>query len=1086
MADQRNGSGKDGGLQIDLNTYSKRLKAFYTAWRQDQTGSWQDVNAVAIAVPPTPDEDMRYLKSSALHIWLIGYEFPETIMVFAKNCIHVLCSQKKANILEEVRKNSKTLTGIDMKLHVKTKQETGATQMEKLVEIMKEAEGGAKLGLLTKEAAEGQLLEKWAEVLDQAGLETADITGALTELLAVKDESEITNIKKAAHLSSTVLKLYVVSKLEEVIDDEKKVTHAKLMEDTEAVILEPAKIKVKLKAENCDLAYPPVLQSGGKFDLKASAGSSDDELFYDTMGVIICALGARYASYCSNVARTYLIDASAVQEKAYKVLLRAHEAAIAALKPGNKLCDAYKGAVACLEREGPELLPYLTRNAGTGIGLEFREAGLTLNAKNEHEVRAGMAFNVSLGLQGLPNEKGSSPETREFAILLADTVVVKDEKAEVTTHAASKAFSDVAYSFKVTPHPHSLSRSPSASSVPCTIHSAFSRDETKEEKRRKHQAELAQQKIEETARRLAAGGLGTGEADGPKRSTGELNAYRTADEIPVSRELMIEVDTRHEAVLLPIYGLLVPFHISTIKTVSSQQDGGHSYIRIIFNVPAAGYSPNDVPMQKFPDAIYVKEVSFRSSDVKHSNQVVQMIKTISRQVRQRESERAERATLVTQERLTLSKGKPIRLGDLWIRPAYGGRGRKLTGTLEAHANGFRYSTSRQEERVDVMFRNIKHAFFQPAENEMVTLLHFHLHNPIMVGNKKTKDVQFFAEVMEVVQTVGAKRSAFDPDEIEEEQRERERRNKINKEFEMFVRRVHEVWEKDHKDLDLEFDVPFRELGFHGVPYKSSAFIVPSVNCLVELIETPFMVISLSDIEIVSLERVGLGQKTLDMAIVFKDFKRDVMRIDAIPSTSLDSIKEWLNQMNIKYYESRLNLNWKPILKEITDNPKKFVEEGGWEFLNIEGSDSDSDGSGEEDAYEPSDVEEASESEEEDEDDESVVDSEEEDEEDEEEEEEEEGLTWDELEERARKEDKEHGEESDSDGERRRHKSKGGGGGGGGGGAGSSRPSDSRARPGGGGGGGDPRGRIPPSSAKRPMSSSFAKRPAPPPAKKVRR
>lgn len=70
----------------------------------------------------------------------------------------------------------------------------------------------------------------------------------------------------------------------------------------------------------------------------------------------------------------------------------------------------------------------------------------------------------------------------------------------------------------------------------------------------------------------------------------------------------------------------------------------------------------------------------------------------------------------------------------------------MSGTLEAHTNGFRYSTMRQEEKVDVMYRNIKHAFFQPAEKEMITLVHFHLHNYIMVGTKKTKDVQFYVEV----------------------------------------------------------------------------------------------------------------------------------------------------------------------------------------------------------------------------------------------------------------------------------------------------------------------------------------------------
>ncbi len=47
------------------------------------------------------------------------------------------------------------------------------------------------------------------------------------------------------------------------------------------------------------------------------------------------------------------------------------------------------------------------------------------------------------------------------------------------------------------------------------------------------------------------------------------------------------------------------------------------------------------------------------------------------------------------------------------------------------------------------------------------------------------------------------------------------------------------------DLNLEFEIPFRELGFHGVPARSSAFIMPTVNCLVELTEMPFTVLTLA-------------------------------------------------------------------------------------------------------------------------------------------------------------------------------------------------------------------------------------------------
>ena len=48
-----------------------------------------------------------------------------------------------------------------------------------------------------------------------------------------------------------------------------------------------------------------------------------------------------------------------------------------------------------------------------------------------------------------------------------------------------------------------------------------------------------------------------------------------------------------------------------------------------------------------------------------------------------------------------------------------------------------------------------------------------------VGKKKTQDVQFYTEVMEVNQAIDAgRRSMYDPDELEEEQRERDTRNRV--------------------------------------------------------------------------------------------------------------------------------------------------------------------------------------------------------------------------------------------------------------------------------------------------------------------
>ncbi|XP_057531965.1 FACT complex subunit SPT16 [Amaranthus tricolor] len=1029
-----NGKPSSNPYQINLETFSKRLKALYDNWKENKSDLWGDSDALAIATPP-PSDDLRYLKSSALNIWLLGYEFPETIMLFTKKQIHFLCSQKKASLLEVIKKSAKEAVGVDVLMHVKGKNEDGSSQMETILKSVRSSGDDQIVGYLSKEAPEGKLLELWGEKLSNSGLKLSDITNGLSDLFSVKDSGEMVNVKKAAFLSSSVMKSHVVPKLEQVIDEEKTVAHSALMDDAEKAILDPARVKVKLKAENVDICYPPIIQSGGKFDLRPSASSNDDPLYYEPASAIICAVGSRYNSYCSNVARTILIDANPNQSKAYEVLLKAQEAAISALKAGNKASGVYQAALVVVEKEAPDLVKNLTKSAGTGIGLEFRESGLSLNAKNDKVLKPGMVFNVSIGFQNMKTD-ASNPKSQNFALLLADTVIIGEKGPEVTTSLSSKALKDIAYSFneeEEEEEPAKAKRKVSeAEAIPTKTTLRSDHGEiNREELRRQHQAELARQKNEETARRLAGVGAGAGDSRSMSRSSTELVAYKNVNDLPPPKgEMMIQVDAKNEAILLPIYGSMVPFHIATVKTITSQSDTNrNSYIRIIFNVPGTPFSPHDANSLKNQGAIYVKEVSFRSKDPRHVNEVVAAIKTLRRQVAARESERAERATLVTQEKLIVAtnRSKPIRLTDLWVRPVFGGRGRKLPGTLEAHVNGFRFSTSRPDERVDIMFGNIKHAFFQPAENEMITLLHFHLHNHIMVGNKKTKDVQFYVEVMDVVQTLGGgRRSAYDPDEIEEEHRERERKNKINMDFQNFVTRVNELWGMPQfKDLDLEFDMPLRELGFHGVPYKASAFIVPTSSCLVELIETPFLVITLSEIEIVNLERVGFGQKNFDMTIVFKDFKKDVFRIDSIPTTSLESIKEWLDTTDIKYYESRLNLHWRAILKTITDDPTKFIEDGGWEFLNMDASDSETDEEESDKGYEPSDVEAESESEDEDSDSESLVESDEDEEEEDEEEveEEEEGKTWEELEREASNADRERGDESDSEDERRKRKMK---------------------------------------------------------------
>ncbi|CAL5412440.1 unnamed protein product [Camellia sinensis] len=294
------------------------------------------------------------------------------------------------------------------------------------------------VGYIAKEIPEGKLLEKWAEKLKNSNLQLGDITNGLSDLFAVKEGHEITNVKKAAYLTASVMKNFVVPKLEKIIDEEKKVAHSSIMDDTEKAILDPTGVKVKLKAENVDICYPPIFQSGGNFDLRPSASSDDEYLYYDSASVIICAIGSRYNSYCSNIARTFLIDSTPTQGNAYEVLLKAHEAAIGALKPGNKVSAVYQAALSVVERDAPDLVANLTKSAGTGIGLEFRESGLSLTAKNERVLKPGMVFNVTLGFQNLQT-RSKNLKSQNYSLLLADTVIVTEKGHDVATMLSSKA-----------------------------------------------------------------------------------------------------------------------------------------------------------------------------------------------------------------------------------------------------------------------------------------------------------------------------------------------------------------------------------------------------------------------------------------------------------------------------------------------------------------------------------------------------------------------------------------------------------------------------------------------------------------------
>lgn len=260
----------------------------------------------------------------------------------------------------------------------------------------------------------------------------------------------------------------------------------------------------------------------------------------------------------------------------------------------------------------------------------------------------------------------------------------------------------------------------------------------------------------------------------------------------------------------------------------------------------------------------------------------------------------------------------------------------------------------------------------------------------------------YVDVIEASQDVGGqKRGYYDRDGIQEEQNERIRRNRFNEKFREFARNVEDTVAALDPEHKFEFDIPYREIMFPGVPNKTNVNIIPTVHALVALDDNPPFVMFLDEVEIAYFERVQFSLKNFDLVFVFKDFDRPVVKIRSIPREHLDSIQQYLTESDIVYYVGKVNLLWPSILKTVKEDAAYFfTEQGGW--ASVLGGETDED----EEEEQESEYEEDESAESEDESSEEYESAEMSDEEESDYEDEEEGPSWEELEEAAMREEQE--------------------------------------------------------------------------------
>ncbi|KAH9946256.1 FACT complex subunit SPT16 [Epithele typhae] len=960
-------------IKLNAPLFSRRLRNVYDSWNKsasnDEYSSIADVDALMLLAGDPAGEDEPIRKGMAFQTWLLGFEFPSTFLMFQKTKLSILCSASKSKILSQLQ-NADSPVPIEFFVQAKASE----PPTDALPRFLQEYTALDRVAALTKEQHTGKVVDEWNKGLAEASKKPAvvDMSPAVASLLAAKDEDELKIIRTATSITSTLLAHYVAPKLETILDREAKISHEAFAAQIEGRIGYNDKgpdMKVWSKGRglnevdwaSTEFCYPPIIQSQSSssgFDISPNAESTEDDISHK--GVLLVALGMRYKSYCANLGRSFIVDLPRNKNPSMGFLSRSRLSYCAA-QGGCCRKGALPLRAVLFKEKKPELETKLAKTIGHGMGMEFRDASYVLSPKNSRKLRAGMVFNLVLGFPEL-TEGG-----KKYALQLTDTVLIGSDKGTCLT-TGLKSVKDNMFFLSQAEDEAQSSKAPSKKAPMTKANGNVSpaknktaggkvlrnktRSAAQEElvqsmaaKIADHQRELHTRLHEEGLSRFSEGGGGTGGKEG--KGWKRFQSYKGEAALPREVEnLRIFVDRKSQTVVLPIYGYAVPFHINTIKNVSKNEEAEFTLLRVNFQTPGqlAGRK-EDTPFED-PDATFIRSITYRSTDGNRFDSISKQITDLKKEVNKREQQKKEMADVIEQDTLVEIKGRrPTKLPEVFVRPALDGK--RLPGEVEIHSNGLRYQSPMGSQKIDILFSNVKHLFFQPCDHELLVIIHIHLRAPIMIGKKKAHDVQFYREASDVqFDETGNRKRKYrygDEDELELEQQERKRRQMLNKEFKLFSEKIAEAATSSTGE-SLEPDIPFRELSFEGVPFRTNVRLQPTTECLVHLSDPPFLVVTLSDIEIASLERVQFGLKQFDMVLIFKDFTKTPLHINSIPTAQLDDVKNWLDSVDIPLSEGPVNLNWGPIMKTINEDPYDFFQNGGWSFLGGGGGDeSDADG-----------------------------------------------------------------------------------------------------------------------------------------------
>ena len=201
-------------VAVNAERFFQRLERLQAHWKAHKSEYWKGADVLCIPAGTT-DADATYSKSASLQLYLLGYEFSDTIILITSKSVHVIATAKKCTILEVLTKVENAPATVQL---IKKEKDEGVNRenFHNLLSVVRKA--GKNIGSLFKQEFAGTFVQSWMELVKSSTIDMVDIADGLGMFFAVKDDVEQDLCKRAAVLTNKVMKHGFVSEMESILD----------------------------------------------------------------------------------------------------------------------------------------------------------------------------------------------------------------------------------------------------------------------------------------------------------------------------------------------------------------------------------------------------------------------------------------------------------------------------------------------------------------------------------------------------------------------------------------------------------------------------------------------------------------------------------------------------------------------------------------------------------------------------------------------------------------------------------------------------------------------------------------------------